>query len=234
MKLTFALWVLVLSCAGAMLGADGPAASTNQASGTNEAPKVPGEQFTNSVDMELIKVGGYWAGKYEVTQKEFQKVMGFNPSAFAGENRPVDNVSWDDAMEFCRKLTELDLKEKKLPEGFAYTLPTEPEWEALAAGTDLKDAVTSQGSQRDGTAPVGSLGANGLGLYDTRGNVSEFCLGESDKPYRILRGGSWQDWIEINLRIEFRTYCRPDEKKSTFGFRCVLKNSAAAGATGAN
>ena len=240
MKLTFAFGVLLTSLA-ATLGADGPVASTKQTSTntavqpaeTNDAPKVPGDLFTNSVGMELVKIqGGYWAGKFEVTQKEYQKIMGSNPSAFGGERRPVDNVSWDEAMEFCRKMTEQDLKEKMLPDGYRYTLPTESEWEALVAGAELKDAVTSQGTPRGGTAPVGSLGANSLGLYDVRGNVSEFCLGDPDKPYRVLRGGSWQDWIEINLRIEFRTYCRPDERKNTFGFRCVLKAGAGAGAGG--
>ena len=52
----------------------------------------------------------------------------------------------------------------------------------------------------------------------------EFCSGDPDKPYRVLRGGSWADSIEINLRKEFRFYCTPDDRKNTFGFRCVLKS----------
>jgi formylglycine-generating enzyme required for sulfatase activity len=240
MKLIFAFGVFLTSFAAAF-AADGPAASTKQTATnaavqpeeTNAAPKIPGDLFTNSVGMELVKIqGGYWAGKFEVTQKEYQKVMGSNPSAFGGERRPVDSVNWDDAMEFCRKLTEQDLKEKMLPEGYHYALPTEPEWEGLVGGSELKDAVTSQGGMREGTAAVGTLGANSFGLYDMRGNVSEFCLGDPSLPYRVLRGGSWQDWIEINLRLEFRTYCPPTERKNTYGFRCVLKAGAAAGAGG--
>ena len=228
MKLTLAV-CFMLATGLAAITAEAQTAPTNKTAaikpaGTNEPPQDPGDHYTNSVDMELVKVSGaFWAGKFEVTQKEYQKVMGANPSQYGGANRPVDSVCWDDAMEFCRKLTEQDLKEQKLPAGYRYTLPTESEWQTLVADADLKDAVTSQGTSRDGTAPVGSRGANSFGLYDMRGNVLEFCLGDSSLPYRVLRGGSWQDWIEINLRLEFRNYCRPDEKKNTFGFRCVLK-----------
>jgi formylglycine-generating enzyme required for sulfatase activity len=134
-------------------------------------------------------------------------------------------VSWNDAVDFCQKLTAADLKEKKIPDGYSYTLPTEGEWESLADEATLDDAVTSQNGPRDGTAAAGTLGPNSLGLYDTRGNVMEFCLGDTDKPYRVLRGGSWSDNIEINLRKEFRYYCTPDDRKNTFGFRCLLKQN---------
>ncbi|MDB6064511.1 MAG: hypothetical protein JWR26_719 [Pedosphaera sp.] len=67
------------------------------------------------------------------------------------------------------------------------------------------------------------MAPNGAGLYDVRGNVMEFCLGDTSKPYRVLRGGDWQDRIEINLRVEFRNYVKPDDGMNTFGFRCVLK-----------
>ncbi len=199
---------------------------TNVTGDTNEdlTAKTPGDHFTNSVGMELIKTGGSWAGKFEVTQEQFQKVTGSNPSAFPGGTLPVDSVSWNDAMSFCQKLTEKDIKEKKLPDGYYYTLPTEGEWENYSSDASLDDSVTSKNSPRAGTAPAGSLGPNGLGLYDTRGNVMEFCLGDGDKPYRVLRGGSWADRIEVNLRKEFRFYCTPDDRKNTFGFRCLLKS----------
>jgi formylglycine-generating enzyme required for sulfatase activity len=189
---------------------------------TNAAPEIPGDNYTNSVDMEFVKLSGHWAGRYEVTQKEYQKVMGINPSSFQGAKRPVDNVSWNDAMEFCKRLTKQELEEKKLHEGFGYRLPTEAEWESLVADASLKDAVTSTGVSRSGTAGVGSRAANNLGLYDVRGNVLEFCLGDTSKAFRVLRGGSWQDRIDVNLRPVFRNWCRPDERKNTFGFRCLL------------
>jgi formylglycine-generating enzyme required for sulfatase activity len=195
----------------------GPRAqATNQAP---SAPKIPDDQYTNTVGMQFIKVGDFWAGKYLVTQKEYQEIMGANPSEFQGDLRPVDNMSWEDAMEFCKKLTEHEAKE--LPEGFTYTLPTEDQWNSLVGDATLANAVTSEVNSRGGTSPVGSLGPNNLGLYDIRGNLWEFCR-ESSKPYRVLKGGSWQDRIDINLRTAFRYYVRPDEHKNIFGFRCVL------------
>ncbi len=197
----------------------GLASSTNE----SEGPAVPGDLFTNTVGMELVKVGGYWAGKYTVTQKEYQQVMGSNPSAFPGETHPVDSVSWNDAMDFCAKLTAVSRESNDVPVGYYYTLPSESEWQSLVADASLKDAVTSQTANRGGTAPVGSLGPNSLGLYDMRGNVMEFCLADPGKPYRVLHGGSWKDRIEINLRPEFRFYSQPDDRQNTFGLRVLLK-----------
>src|ERR1700722_4194524 len=138
-------------------------AATNQpaTTGTNDIPepKDPEQNFTNSVGMELVQVpGGFWAGKFEVTQKQFQKVMNSNPSAFSGETRPVDSITYDEAVEFCEKMTALDLKKKKLPAGYYYTLPTEDEWTSLVSDASLDDAVTSlNGAFRSDTAIVGSL-----------------------------------------------------------------------------
>src|SRR5579884_4305268 len=191
---------------------------------TNEIKEAepPKETFTNSVDMVLVQVGSYWVGKYDVTQKEYREVMHSNPSAFGGDKRPVDSVSYDDALEFCRKLTDMDIKEKKLPKGYYYTLPTEDEWQGFMADAPLTTAVTSLDASRSGTSPVGSLGPNSLGLYDTRGNVWEFVMSDESKPYRVLKGGSWEDFVDINLRPQFRWYSKAGETKNTFGFRCVL------------
>jgi formylglycine-generating enzyme required for sulfatase activity len=125
-------------------------------------------------------------------------------------------------VNFCAKLTEAEAAKKMLPEGMAYTLPTQAQWEALAAGADLKNAVTGSGTRRATTAPAGSLGATGPGLYDIRGNVCEWCLDPQDKPFRVARGGAWDTFIEINLRPEFRWYAAPEERKNNIGFRVVL------------
>ena len=197
------------------------AAPSKEKPDIKELLKLPG--FTNSIGMVMVKVSDVlWAGKYEVTQQEFQKVTGGNPSEFRGDRNPVDSVSWTDAMSFCQKLTQTEREEEMLPEGFAYTLPTQAQWESLAAGADLKDAVTSSSVSRSGTAAVGSLGPNGPGLYDTRGNVWEWCLDPQDKPFRVARGGAWDTSIEVNLRPEFRWYGAPDDRKNVVGFRCVL------------
>jgi formylglycine-generating enzyme required for sulfatase activity len=197
------------------------AIETNKPAGP---PTALEDTFTNSVDMVLLKISGnLWAGKYDVTQKEYQKIMGSNPSAFGGKNNPVDSVSWDNAMNFCKKMTEEDTKEQKIPVGFYYTLPTEDEWETLMADASLDNAITSANGNRSGTAPVGTLKPNSLGLYDMRGNVSQWTLGDDSKAYRVLRGGNWSNWIDINLRPIFRIYVAPDTAQNTFGFRCVLK-----------
>ncbi|MEY2428761.1 MAG: hypothetical protein QOJ40_1646, partial [Verrucomicrobiota bacterium] len=110
-----------------------------------------------------------------------------------------------------------------LPEGCVYTLPTQAQWDSLAAGAALENAVTSLGAPRTGTAPVGSLGPSPSGLYDIRGNLWEWCLDPDDKPFRVLKGGAWDTSLDINLRPEFRWYSNgPDERKNIFGFRCVL------------
>jgi formylglycine-generating enzyme required for sulfatase activity len=216
-----------------------PATAANQPGGTNDQATTEGDaakakpdikelmalpEFTNSSGIIMVKISDkLWASKYEVTQKEYQKVAGGNPSQSTGDDHPVDSVSWSDAMSFCAKLTDTEREEEMLPEGMSYTLPTQAQWESFAAGVDLKDAVTGSGARRAGTSPVGSLGASGAGLHDVRGNVWEWCLDPQDKPFRVARGAGWDTFIEVNLRPEFRHYSNgPDEAKNNIGFRCVL------------
>jgi formylglycine-generating enzyme required for sulfatase activity len=181
---------------------------------------------TNTVGMVLVKISpGLWAGKFETTQDAYQQTMHNNPSAFKGADRPVDSVSWNDAMAFCAKLTT---KEKaELPGGYSYTLPTQDRWLTLMGNASLPDAVMKLNNGNcSSTATVGSLGANSLGLYDTRGNVMEWCLDPQDKPFRVLCGGAWDTFLDINARPEFRWYAKPDEAKNSYGFRVILTSSA--------
>jgi formylglycine-generating enzyme required for sulfatase activity len=182
---------------------------------------------TNTVGIVLVKITPtLWAGRYEVTQGSYGKVMGSNPSAFSGANNPVDSVNWNDALAFCKKLTEKEQKANELPKGYIYTLPTQAQWEQLVADASTSDAVMSlNGRHRTSTEPVGSLKPNGLGLYDTRGNVMEWCLDPQDKPYRVLRGGAWDTYIDINARTTFREYSSPEKTKNSYGFRVVLEKN---------
>jgi formylglycine-generating enzyme required for sulfatase activity len=140
---------------------------------------------------------GYWLGKYEVTQGQWQAVMGSNPSSFknAGSNAPVENVSWEDAQAFCKKLTDRERAAGRLPAGYEYSLPTEAQWEyACRAGTtgtfsygnDLDSSMANfdgnypygngrKGQYRQTTVAVGSFRPNAWGLYDMHGNVWEWC-----------------------------------------------------------
>ena len=148
----------------------------------------------NETQHEVTLTRGYWIGKYEVTQAQYQAVMGTNPSYFNGADLPVEMVSWDDAKAFCKKLTELERSAGRLPEGYEYNLPTEAQWEyacragtrsALNSGQNLTDKeecpemdeVGWYGGNSDfQTHPAGQKQPNAWGLYDMHGNVCEWCL----------------------------------------------------------
>jgi formylglycine-generating enzyme required for sulfatase activity len=186
-----------------------------------ELMKLPA--FTNASGMVMVKISDtLWASAYETTQAEYKQIAGYNPSSFSGERNPVDSVSWNDAMSFCANLSSAEAEKKMLPESFVYTLPTQAQWVSFAAGADLKNAVTSSPTSRSGPQPVGSLSPTGPGLYDIRGNVWEWCLDPENQAFRVARGASWENWIEVNLRPEFCWFGKPDESKNNIGFRVVL------------
>lgn len=182
---------------------------------------------TNTVGMVLVKISpGLWAGKFETTQDAYEKIAHGNPSTFKGTERPVDSVSWNDAINFCAKLTAAEQTAKELPQGFSYTLPTQTQWLSLMADASVNNAVMKLNNpQYASTAPVGSMGANSLGLCDTRGNVMEWCFDSPDNSTRVLKGGAWDTFLEVNARPEFRWYATPDEKKNSYGFRVILTGS---------
>lgn len=203
----------------------------DNAAPTNDVPTLKdlmasNNVVTNTVGMVLVKISPkLWAGQFETTQAAYQKVAHANPSRFKGQDRPVDSVSWDDATAFCAELTK---KEKaELPAGYSYNLPTESQWETLAANASLNDAVMKLNNPHcSSTAPVGSLGPNSLGLYDTRGNVMEWCLDSHDPTYHVLRGGAWDTISEPSSRLAFRWYARlSDKPQNDFGFRVILQPS---------
>src|ERR1051325_38847 len=132
MKMPFVIALLLASRVFSFAAATNkpPAATTEPAAEKKEKTDIKDliqeKNFTNATGMVMVKISpSMWAGKYEVTQKEYQEIAGSNPSKFSGQNNPVDSVSWNDARSFCSKLNEAEKKEDMLPEGYTYTLPTQ-------------------------------------------------------------------------------------------------------------
>lgn len=186
---------------------------------------------------KLVKIPGLdWSiGKYEVTQKEYQGVMGVNPSHFKGdENRPVENVSWYDAQAFCKKLTERERAAGRLPASYEYRLPTSAQWEyACRAGTttkycsgdteeDLSRVAWWDRNSNDKTHPVGKKEPNAWGIHDMHGNVQEWCLDKYSSCYYVFRGGYYREYLDYNCKSSYVNNARGDACSTHFGFRVVL------------
>ena len=177
--------------------------------------------------IEMVKAGNFAIGKYEVTQAQWQSVMGNNPSFFKGDNLPVENVSWNDVQDFLVKLNQLT--------GKRYRLPTEVEWAYAARGgqynsryeyagsNDIGSVAWYKGNSGNQTHPVGQKQPNDLGIYDMSGNVWEWCSDWYDdtQKYRVIRGASWNGGPAAG-RVAFRSYITPDFRSSDIGFRLAL------------
>lgn len=210
-----------------------------------------GDCGSDEQNVRRVTVDGFYIGMLEVTQSQWEKVVGTSiyqqkskaggSSTYGvGPDYPMYYVSWDEAMEFCRLLSNKT--------GRTYTLPTEAQWEYAArggnknegakyAGSNMIDAVAwytdNSGSS---THIVGSKRANALGIYDMSGNVWEWCkdwyansyvsydtnnpVGPSSGSYRVSRGGSWR-YSASDCRVAYRNFNSPGERGISFGFRVV-------------
>jgi eukaryotic-like serine/threonine-protein kinase len=194
-----------------------------------------------------VIVQAFSIGKFEITQSQWKAVMdGNNPSNFLGDDRPVEGISWADAKEFCKKLTQMT--------GKRYGLPSEAEWEyACRARTtgayagDLDKMAWYDVNSGAKTQPVGLKRANDFGLYDMHGNVREWCedvyrssydgergnqptdgsawLSGRDLTYRIMRGGSWKDQSS-GVRSATRDAASPGGRIIYVGLRVVVSARA--------
>jgi formylglycine-generating enzyme required for sulfatase activity len=175
--------------------------------------------ITNTLGMIMVYLPqGYRAGATEITQAQYQQVAGANPSKFPGANLPVQMVSWNDAVAFCRLLTEAEQKAGKLPKTFAYSLPTAQDFDFYVDDTPLDQAIVSVVGDRPNPFPVASLPANKYGLYDVRGNVWEW----SSTP--VARGASYMSHDDY-LYTNFRYTATPTTALEDIGFRVVLKSA---------
>ena len=179
------------------------------------SPSTEKDRASDEQQHQVTLTQDFYIGKYEVTQAQWQYVMGSNPSYFKGKpNNPVEQVSWNDCQEFITKLNQMG-------QG-TFRLPTEAEWEyACRAGTterfywgddpnytQIKEYAWYWDNSNDGTKEVGTKLPNQWGLFDMSGNVWEWCqdwygnypttpvidpTGTNSGEYRVLRGGGWND-----------------------------------------
>ncbi|MEO0969895.1 MAG: formylglycine-generating enzyme family protein [Cyanobacteria bacterium J06639_18] len=165
------------------------------------------EDYDREGPQHRVNIQPFFMGKYQVTQEQYQIIMGRNPSYFKGKKRPVETINWYDAVEFCEKLSQLTGKQ--------YRLPSEAEWEYACRAdtttpfhfgetitTDLANyegnhtyGTESKGVYRQQTTDVGSFPANPYGLYDMHGNVWEWCLDDYHPNYKgaPFDGIAWFD-----------------------------------------
>lgn len=211
-----------------------------------------GDCGNDEQNVRRVTVDGFYIGMLEVTQSQWEKVIGTSiyqqktkagaSSTYGvGPDYPMYYVSWEEAMEFCRILSNKT--------GRTYTLPTEAQWEYAArggnknegtkyAGSNMIDAVAWYTDNSGNSAHiVGSKRANALGIYDMSGNVWEWCkdwyansyvsydtnnpVGKSSGSNRVDRGGSWINSASY-CRVAFRGYCSPGSRYYYIGFRVVL------------
>jgi hypothetical protein len=188
--------------------------------------KLPQEKdFIAGCGMPMVWItdGGFWAGKYEVRQSDFETVTGYNPSNFHRPTRPVETISWESSQAFIDKLNKYEAKAGKLPQGFHYSLPKESQWDTLNADANIDLAATSRETTLASTQDVGYSEPNKYGLYDTLGNVWEWCLDEfDDKGDHSLRGGCWLSSAEHFPSGTVRNAGGPKYADQFTGLRVVL------------
>ena len=187
----------------------------------------------NETQHKVTLTKGFYMGVYTVTQDQWTKVMGKNPSFFKRrKNLPVEQVSWNDCQAFIKKLREKDKK--------PYRLPSEAEWEySCRAGTTTPfhfgGAISADQANYNGkrTTAVGSFPSNAWGIHDMHGNVCHWCQdwyadypqkdvidpqGAEKGEVRVLRGGSWID-DPLRCRSAFRNRSGPGYRLNSCGLR---------------
>ncbi|MFC1614370.1 SUMF1/EgtB/PvdO family nonheme iron enzyme [Gemmatimonadota bacterium] len=193
----------------------------------SEVAGVPGLKMVSvpAGSFKGKRVEAFQISATEITQAQWHAVMGNYPSIFKGNDLPVEGVTWNEAKEFCRRLSERT--------GERYELPTEAEWEySCRAGSttkyytgdntsDLSRAGWYDGNSRNTTHPVGQKAPNAWGLYDMHGNVWEWC---SDKvgSDRVMRGGGWSRNAYV-CQSAYRSSSTPVSRYGDVGFRVVRR-----------
>jgi formylglycine-generating enzyme required for sulfatase activity len=210
------------------------------------SPSSEEGRYDDEVQHRVTLTQGFWLSDHEVTQAEYQEVMRTNPSYFKGDpNRPVETVTWNDAVLYCDLLTARERAAGRITAQQAYRLPTEAEWEyAARAGTtgarhgELDTIAWWSGNSGSGTHPVKKKAPNAWGLHDMLGNVREWCsdwygdypTGSVTDPTgpnwgsgRVFRGGSWY-FGAGSARSADRFRDDPSLRSFSLGFRPALSS----------
>jgi formylglycine-generating enzyme required for sulfatase activity len=209
-------------------------------------PDEPGHRTNEGPVHEVVVPRPFYLSAHPVSQRDYLLVTGTNPAKFhaangGGPDHPVEMVTWDDAVNFCRRMTD-SVDEREL--GNVYRLPTEAEWEyAARAGRTGVSGPPAAGQANVGTlgktTPAGRHPANAWGLADMLGNVWEWCgdwygetyyavapprdpAGPAAGVFRVLRGGSWKNQPGA-CRAAYRNALPPHAKDAATGFRVVLE-----------
>ncbi|MBQ3807186.1 MAG: formylglycine-generating enzyme family protein [Kiritimatiellae bacterium] len=206
---------------------------------SNEKGYERSVSLQDGVLLELVKTPrGFWIGKTEVTQEQWETVMGDNPSAFKGGDHPVDSVSWNDCQKFLEKLNEMPAVANS---DLVFRLPNEDEWEfacragssndysRLRNGTDVSKADLDgvawfETNAKEQTHSVGKKAPNAFGLHDMHGNVWEWTSTEEGGD-RVLRGGSWNQSSD-SCKSSNRGRYSPSFTYRTLGFRLCADGKA--------
>ena len=211
--------------------------------GSKDDPFANPRPSKDEMPQHEVSLKSFSMGKYEITQEQWYVIMGTLPSKFKGRTLPVEQVSWDEAQEFVKKLSE---KTGKL-----YRLPSEAEWEyAARAGSQNSYSFADNVGELNAfawfnnnadrqTHPVGEKSPNAFGLFDMHGNVWEWVQDRQNESYvgapsdgsawatganeRVLRGGSWSNYPQ-HLRSAVRNRAVSGVRYSDFGFRVARDN----------
>ncbi len=180
--------------------------------------QIPAGILVIDKEKKKIPIDTFFIDRYEVTQEQYEKVIGDNPSFFKGGNRPVEKVTWDHANAYCRKIGK--------------RLPTEWEWEHAARGGSASvyywgnamDDASANGWHLKNSGkqshPVGEKKPNAFGLYDMAGNVWEWTASDHEHGGKVQRGGSWRNSV-ISMRSRHRILSNPIYRYHYVGFRCA-------------
>lgn len=182
----------------------------------------------------------FWMGRTEITQGQWEKIMGDRPAAFSEDDGPIESVDWYRCNDFCRELTRRQRDAGALAEGFEFRLPTEAEWEYACRGGSAAKAAESREAiawhvrnSGDQPRPVAKTKPNAYGIHDMCGNVWEWCAdgyrARYDQPevsdevvaHRVIRGGGWCS-DDAFCHPSYRSRARPQTAHEAIGFRIVL------------